>query len=296
MNLLITGTSGFLGGHLLSRCGEGNTLAGLARNAGFAGQVEIFSSAETERIDFEPGAIVMCHAAVSSGSHSQGNHGLYESNVHLTERICKRFPEAFIVYLSTVSVFPPTDGLITEASLCSPASNYAISKLWGEKIVSAHGNSAILRVSSLYGPRMKENTLIPNYIRQAREGGEISVWGDGSRMQNYLHVSDAGGYVLALLERRAVAAGRIFLGTGHGEHSNAEIATLIARHTGAKLKFIHQDSSPSCRYNNQHSKATMGYSPTMGLEEGLKDQISFGIRMARREVDREHLLSGVVTP
>lgn len=65
-----------------------------------------------------------------------------------------------------------------------------------EEIVSGDKN-VILRISSLYGEGMKENTLISNYCDKALENKCIEVWVTGSRKQNYIHVAN----VVELLEK-----------------------------------------------------------------------------------------------
>src|SRR6266545_336979 len=57
----------------------------------------------------------------------------------------------------------------------------------------------ILRYGDVYGPRMPENFVIPQFVRQALAGEPITVHGDGSQFRNYVYVEDlADAHVLAL--------------------------------------------------------------------------------------------------
>ncbi len=57
----------------------------------------------------------------------------------------------------------------------------------------------ILRYGDVYGPRMPENVVIPQFVRQALKGESITVHGDGSQFRNYVYVEDlADAHVLAL--------------------------------------------------------------------------------------------------
>jgi UDP-glucose 4-epimerase len=57
----------------------------------------------------------------------------------------------------------------------------------------------ILRYGDAYGPRMPENFVIPQFVRQSLRGESITVHGDGSQFRNYVYVADlADAHVLAL--------------------------------------------------------------------------------------------------
>jgi hypothetical protein len=49
---------------------------------------------------------------------------------------------------------------------------------------------------------MKENTLIPNYINQGLIKKEIEVWGNGSRLQNYIHVNDVVNVIELIIAKK----------------------------------------------------------------------------------------------
>jgi len=272
--ILITGIKGFLGSDLaqsLQNC----EIFGLGKKEEFFEGIHVFNSSELEKLDNDIDIIIMCHAAVASGNTILPNESLYEVNVSLTEKIVSKFPDAFIIYVSTASIYKINPFLINEQSDIYPQSNYALSKLWAERIVLLHKNAAILRISSMFGIKMKENTLIPNYVNQALNNKEILVWGNGARLQNYIHVEDVINYIILMIEARERVSGHIILGVCPKEYSNLEIAQIISNLTKAKIKFVNDDNSHSLKYNNEFSTILLGWKPKKNIEKRLQKYIEW---------------------
>ena len=74
--------------------------------------------------------------------------------------------------------------------------------MWGEKLSFQRENAVILRLSSVYGPSMKANTIIPNYINSALSKKVIEVWGKGVRYQNYIHVDDVVEMIKCIIKKK----------------------------------------------------------------------------------------------
>ncbi|NMH29522.1 NAD-dependent epimerase/dehydratase family protein [Flavobacterium silvaticum] len=273
MKVLITGISGFLGSHLETALSNEFDVVGLYHSKPASGfGIPMFSNLSEIPTDVD--AVVMCHAAVSSGTHKADSKFLFEANVERTQEIVSAFPDAFLVYVSTVGVFGNTDFVIDEASAVNPQSEYTASKLEGETSVRSAKQQVILRLSSLYGQRMKENTLIPNYINQALQNGKIEVWGNGSRLQNYIFVDDVCALIRQMLISRPVSS-IPFLGVSDREYSNLEIAQKIAELTHAKIEFVNTDSSPSIRFDNALTRKAVNWQPETTIEQGLRAYIAW---------------------
>ncbi|RYG27843.1 MAG: NAD(P)-dependent oxidoreductase, partial [Chitinophagaceae bacterium] len=235
-------------------------------------EISLFSNLSDvpENID----AIVLCHAAVSSGNHASSSDALFASNVKFTERVVVKYPDAKIIYLSTVGVYGKASGKLEEQDVVSPESAYALSKLWGEKIAFSNPNATIIRLSSLYGAGMKENTLIPNYVNQALKSGIVEVWGTGSRLQNYIHVHDVCELIVQVLSSWQ-PGNHILLGVASGENTNLRIAEIIAKITGAEIRLVHSDASASARFDNDLTRKTVNWRPHTTIEEGLRAYIEW---------------------
>lgn len=266
--IIITGISGFLGSRLKETLKEEFHLFGIGRNENFDSSIKIFSSQKLKEIDFEPDYIVMCHAAVSSGNIGQSVEELYNVNVLLTKKIINKFCTSKIIYISTASIFN-TENIITEQTTDNPKNQYAISKLWAEKIVLKQNNSLVIRLSSVFGKGMKEQTIIPNYVNQALDNSNIKVWGNGKRLQNYIFVDDICLLIKKAITNFSKARGKVFLGVAKKEYSNLELAKIIAKKTSSEISFINQDNSISLEYNNLITQETFNWKPNSKFKEEI---------------------------
>ena len=274
MNILITGINGFLGRNLVDSFSNHN-LYGFDIDEGKIGDVHVFASSHLADIDMAFDMIIMCHAAVASGVHTPGNDVLYDVNVKLTESILRKFPESSIVFISSASIYDSSLDIISEESKEKPTNNYSISKLWGEHLVISSNRGVALRLSSMFGKGMKENTLIPTYVMQALETDEINVWGDGMRLQNYIHVTDVAQYIIRIIHNFNNCEGKVLLGVAPQEHTNTVLAEIIASRCNVPIRSISEDHSLSLKYNNKLTTSLLKYNPTLDFENQLIEYIEW---------------------
>lgn len=169
-------------------------------------------------------------------------------NVKLVETICKQFTNAIIVFCSSVSVYGDSEESITEVSELNPLTPYAKSKLLGEKIVKKHDKYRIVRISSMYGETMKPTTFLPLIIQSALSNKKITLFGNGNRLQNYIHVDDVAEYLFA---SGTTLKNNVFLATSKVSVTNKEVAQYVKRAlTQIEVVFTGNDDSKSYIYNN----------------------------------------------
>ena len=275
MKILITGIYGFLGSHLAEKIGRKHTVIGLyntEKEVGLSENITCFS--QLDSIDIVPDLIIMCHAAVSSGGINADKDRLFQTNVDFTKQITEKFPSARSIYISSVSVYGNSTEIIDEQSVLNPESDYALSKILGEKEARQNPNAVIVRFSSLYGNGMKENTLIPNYCNQALDTKLIQVWGNGSRFQNYIHVDDA----ISLIEKVIECQSKIYfplLGVSSKEYSNKETAKIISRLTNSVIDYVMEDYSASFYFNNKATQKALNWQSEIEFETGLESYIQW---------------------
>ena len=198
---------------------------------------------------------------------------LYNVNTLLPSKVCNAFPKAKIIYCSTVSVYEATDEIITEESKVNPKSEYGISKLRGEQVVSNHFKYSIIRISSIYGPKMYHGTFLPKIVQNVLENNKIVLYGNGERQQNYIHVNDAVKYVMraAFHEKNS-----IFLATDTRSYSNNEVARYLNKFIpDSSIHYLGEDNSPSFYYNNEWTKKTLEVSNSYELENSLLELVQW---------------------
>ena len=278
MKIAISGISGFLGSHLAAFFSKENEVSGISTSRHQNPEIPVYTFAELDQIN-NPDVVIHCHAAVASGNTTPDQKTLFEANVLATEKITAHFPKAAHLYISSVSVYGAFPGTIDEHSAASPLTDYAMSKYWGEMTVLKLEKSAILRLSSLFGNGMKENTLLPNYMNQALQNKQIDVWGKGERKQNYIHISDVAKLIETIISTQSWNR-QIFLGVAEKELSNLEVAEIIASETRAEIVFKHTDHALSVHYNNIFTQNSLNWQPETTLSEGLKQYLAWKKRQS----------------
>lgn len=275
MTILITGIYGFLGSHLAAKLAVKHRVIGLYHvNTKWLENSNITVYNELDKIDIIPDVIIMCHAAVSSGSHEEVSDVLVNANVNFTERVINKFPNTKLIYISSASIFGNDGKIVTENSIDQPKTSYAESKLAGEKLVMKDPRNYVIRLSSLYGEGMKGNTLIPNYCNQALQNKTIQVWGNGGRYQNYIYIEDAINLIEKVIKCKATVDFPI-LGVANKEYTNAEVAEIVAGLTDASIEYTGEDNSLSVHYNNKLTCEILNWSVATGLADGLKEYIEW---------------------
>jgi len=95
----------------------------------------------------------------------------------------------------------------------------------------------ILRYGIPYGPRMREELVIPIFIRKALKGETITIEGDGSQYRNYVYIDDlARAHILAMSAR---AENQVYNLEGSEKISIAEVAGTINKVLGGGVRIEH---------------------------------------------------------
>ena len=254
MNILISGISGFVGQHLAIELKKNHHIIGIwntQKPCDLGDDVDLFRSDEITNLKKDPDIIVMCHASISSGNYSASIENLKAANEQFTKQLINQFPNAYVIFLSSISVYGNNPFIINESTKVNPITEYAHSKLAGESIAKTAKSCGILRTSSLFGKNMKENTIIPIFVNQAISSKEILVWGDGKRKQNYISIEQLIIYLVKMIDYKATG---VFLAVSDHEISNLQLAELIAKETNSKITFKGEDQSTSHHFENNTSK------------------------------------------
>lgn len=133
----------------------------------------------------------------------------------------------------------------------------------------------IVRIFNTYGPRMAENDgrVVSNFILQALNNQEITVFGDGSQTRSFCYVDDLIEGLIRMMENQHGFIGPVNLGNPQ-ENSILEFAEKIVSITGSASRIVFkplpQDDPKQRRPDISLAGEKLGWQPTMDLTTGLK--------------------------
>jgi dTDP-glucose 4,6-dehydratase len=167
-------------------------------------------------------------------------------------------------------------GQSVETDPLRPRSPYSASKASAELLIQSYRESfdfpaIVTRGSNTYGWYQYPEKIIPLFLSNAFEGGQLPVYGDGSAVRDYLFVSDhCSGIDTAL---RQGAPGEDYnVGYGHSV-SGIEVARAILAATGlpeSHIQFVRDRAGHDRRYAVDSTKLrSLGWSPKYTFEQGI---------------------------
>ena len=161
-----------------------------------------------------------------------------------------------------------------------PNSPYAASKAAADLLVRSysrtHGMDTIItRCSNNYGPRQYPEKIIPFFVKTLMSGGKVPIYGDGSNIRDWLHVTDhCQGIAIALTKGKA---GEIYNIGGGTELRNIDLSKKILEILGfddSRLEYVTDRKGHDQRYSVDWSKiAAIGYRPQKNWEIGITETV-----------------------
>ena len=137
----------------------------------------------------------------------------------------------------------------------------------------------IARIFNTYGPRMnpEDGRVVSNFIVEALRGEDISMYGDGSQTRSFCYVDDLVDGFVRFMEHEG-ATGPMNLGNP-GEFTMLQLAEEVIRLTGSSSRITFRPLPPDDPRQRQPdislARATLGWEPTVALEEGLLRTIGY---------------------
>jgi UDP-glucose 4-epimerase len=144
----------------------------------------------------------------------------------------------------------------------------------------------IARLFNTVGPRQtgRYGMVIPNFVTQALQNKEITVYGDGSQSRCFTHVSDVVGALIKIIEHPD-ALGEVYnVGSTH-EVTILQLAEKIKELTGSKsnITFVPYDQAYEEGFEDMMRRVPdiskinklIGYEPKITLDETLKSVIDY---------------------
>ena len=138
----------------------------------------------------------------------------------------------------------------------------------------------VARIFNTYGPRMhpKDGRVVSNFITQALNGEDLTVYGDGTQTRSFCYRDDLVEGFLRLMDTGPEVTGPVNLGNP-GEFTMIELAEQVLKLTGSRSKIVHmplpQDDPKQRQPDISLARATLGWQPKVPLAEGLKGTIKY---------------------
>ncbi|HEY4786054.1 MAG TPA: UDP-glucuronic acid decarboxylase family protein [Bacteroidales bacterium] len=138
----------------------------------------------------------------------------------------------------------------------------------------------LLRIFNTYGPRMHPNDgrVVSNFIVQALQNKDITIYGDGSQTRSFQYVSDLVEGMIRLMNSPDDFTGPVNIGNP-GEFTILQLAQKVIELTKSNSKLVYltlpQDDPIQRQPDISLAKAKLNWEPRVPLEEGLKETIDY---------------------
>lgn len=138
----------------------------------------------------------------------------------------------------------------------------------------------VVRIFNTYGPRMHPNDgrVVSNFIVQALQNKEITLYGDGMQTRSFCYVDDLIDAMIKMMNSEKVFSGPINIGNP-SEFTILELAETILKLTKSKSKISYQplpsDDPKQRKPDIGLAKAKLDWEPKIDLEDGLKETIAY---------------------
>lgn len=138
----------------------------------------------------------------------------------------------------------------------------------------------IIRIFNTYGPRMNRNDgrVVSNFIVQALEGKDLTIYGDGSQTRSFQYVDDLLDGMMKMMNSDPDFVGPVNIGNPV-EFTMLELANQVIKMTGSssKIQFLPlpADDPKQRKPNIDLAEKMLDWKPSIPLAEGLKHTIEY---------------------
>ena len=300
---LVTGGAGFLGSHLCdallsdgySVVAVDNLLTGRMANLEHLKKDSRF---EFRKIDvnepFDCGPVdYVFHFASPASPVDYHEHGIATLKVgslgtfHALD-VAKKYGAKYLISSTSECYGDPLEHPQKETywghvNPIGPRSVYDESKRFAEATTVAYRryhnvDTHIVRIFNTYGPRMQINDgrVVPNFMKQALRGEDLTVYGDGSQTRSFCYVSDEVEGILRL--SRSDEHDPVNIGNPT-EFTILECAQRVVAITQSKSRIRYEelpvDDPKQRRPDISKAKRLLGWDPKIDLETGLRMSLDY---------------------
>ncbi len=138
----------------------------------------------------------------------------------------------------------------------------------------------VARIFNTYGPRMHPNDgrVVSNFIVQAIQGEDITIYGDGTQTRSFCYVDDLIDFFIKFMATEKGITGPINVGNP-SEYNMLELAEEVIQIVGGLSKIVFskipQDDPKQRRPDISLAKKTVDWEPKVSLKDGLKETVKY---------------------
>lgn len=298
MNIVITGGSGFVGSYLCERLiNDGhnlivvdNLLTGSTENISDLMDNDNFSFIEHDvqnHIEIENKVDYVLHFASAASPKAYTEHPVNTLKAGSigtlnTLGLAKKHSSQYLL-ASTSEVYgdplisPQNEEYWGNVNPNGERSMYDEAKRFAEAAVATYSRSydikaKIVRIFNTYGPRMQLNDgrVVTNFIFQALQDNNITIYGDGSQTRSFSYVEDTVDGIISLMQSNEYD---VFNIGNPNEITVLELAQKIIELTNSKseivFKSLPSDDPKQRKPDISKAKSKLGWEPKVNLEDGL---------------------------
>jgi nucleoside-diphosphate-sugar epimerase len=269
--ILITGTTGFVGGALTRSLRDGNRIVEVNRG-------EADRSANGITWDYRnslPASLpakadIVIHSAADTSESPRDGFVVNAAATSVLLEYARAASANTFVYISTGSVYGASDGPHQERQPIYPQGAYACTKAAGELVVQSYQNcfrTLVLRLYFPFGPGQRKERLIPRLISRVSRGEAIQLKGQNGPVISPLYIDDLTQWMRLLLE--SVARGTFNL-AGKERISIRQLAEKIGKLVGQQPRFeeLMGEAVDAVGVTTEAERAA-GYVPRWNLDQAL---------------------------
>ncbi len=301
MKFLVTGGAGFIGSHLVEALLlQGHQVKVFDNfSAGKASNLAPLKSASLEIIIgdiadekllqlaaagvdgiFHLAAVVSVQLSIERPTECSRTNALGTMNVFEAARKAK-IPR--VVYASSAAIYGDNTNLpLSEVETPAPLSPYGMDKWYGENIARLYSHlhgvtSAGLRFFNVYGPRQDPKSpysgVISIFLEAARQGKELTIFGDGEQSRDFIYVKDVVAAMLLAMNSADKNADIFNVASGTELTLNQLVETIglsLPKAIQKKHQLPRAGDIIKSVADVSHIRTVLGYRARHGLTDGIK--------------------------
>ncbi|OUJ19309.1 Nucleoside-diphosphate-sugar epimerase [Methanonatronarchaeum thermophilum] len=315
MKALITGSAGFIGSHLSQRLlEEGYDVVGIDNLNDYypsfikKKNVELcndFSRNLDSKFNFVEGDILnqsimeevfdefnfelVFHQAAQAGVRYSVENPIEPNNINVNGTLnlletSRKNDVRLFINASSSSVYGETKYLpFDEKHPKTPKSPYGVSKLASEQYCRVFNelydiNTVSLRYFTVYGPRMRPDMAISNFVRRCLNNKSPIIYGNGKQTRDFTYIQDVTKANIELISKKEAQGEIINIGSGENI-SIKKLAKEIIKETNLEKEPIYSEKKKGDVKNTyadiKKAKKLINYEPKFGIKEGIKKYIDW---------------------